>query len=118
MSDTFGLTNKQIVYLYLQNKKLADFLNDLLNQGYLSNTMTFDLGELKIEADISPEQLLEIIAIDKIEMILSIDKTLEPIVEMISTSLPEEYMEVSNLVESLNTDKMEEEDDEDEEDAG
>lgn len=99
MSNTYGLDNKEIVYLYLQNKKLADFIDNLMQEGYEKGSLTFDIGDIILSSDITSAELMEILNIKKVKMAMSINDKLEPIVDMIKNTLPELYQEVVDIME-------------------
>lgn len=112
MSNTYGLDNKEIVYLYLQNKKLADFVNDLVQEGYEKGRLSFDLGDMVLSSDITSSELMEIMDIKKVKIAMSINDKLEPIVEMIKNTIPEVYEEAVAIMEEGSKIIAEEEDSE------
>ena len=110
MSNTFGLTNKQIIYLYLQNHKLSSYINDLINQGYADGIVTFEFGDMKLTSAITSAQLVEVLDVEQIKMVLEIEDTLKPIIELMQTTIPEEYEEVVNMIHKTETIEPDEED--------
>ena len=115
MSNTYGLDNKEIVYLYLQNKKLADFVNDLVQEGYQKGRLSFDLGDMILSSDIPSSELMEIMDIKKVKIAMSINDKLEPIVEMIKNTIPEVYEEAVAIMEEGSKIIAEEDSEEDDE---
>jgi hypothetical protein len=115
MSNTFGLTNKQIIYLYLQNNKLASYINDLINQGYADGVVTFEFGDMKLSSEITSSELMDILDIEQIKMVLEIEDTLKPIVELMESTIPDDYKSVVDMIHKTETIEPDEEDLEDEE---
>lgn len=112
MSNTFGLTNKQIIYLYLQNNKLASYVNELINAGYTDGVVTFEFGDMKLSTEITSAELMEVLDIEQIKMVLSIEDTLKPIVDLLEETMPEEYNEVIDMIHKTETIDPDEEDEE------
>lgn len=115
MSNTFGLTNKQIIYLYLQNNKLASYINSLINQGYADGVVTFEFGDMKLSSEITSSELMDILDIEQIKMVLEIEATLKPIVELMESTIPDDYKSVVDMIYKTETIEPDEEDLEDEE---
>jgi len=115
MSNTFGLTNKQIIYLYLQNNKLASYINDLINQGYAEGVVTFEFGDMRLSSEITSSELMDILDIEQIKMVLEIEDTLKPIVELMESTIPDDYKSVVEMIYKTETIEPDEEDIEDEE---
>jgi hypothetical protein len=115
MSNTFGLTNKQIIYLYLQNNKLASYINDLINQGYADGVVTFEFGDMKLSSEITSSELMDILDIEQIKMVLEIEDTLKPIVELMESTIPDDYKSIVDMIHKTETIEPDEEDIEDEE---
>lgn len=115
MSNTFGLTNKQIIYLYLQNNKLASYINSLINQGYADGVVTFEFGDMKLSSEITSSELMDILDIEQIKMVLEIEATLKPIVELMESTIPDDYKSVVDMIYKTETIEPDEEDIEDEE---
>lgn len=112
MSNTFGLTNKQIIYLYLQNNKLASYVNELVNDGYANGVITFEFGDMKLSSEITSAELMDVLDIEQIKMVLSIEDTLKPIVDLLEETMPKEYNEVIDMIHKTETIDPDEEDEE------
>ncbi len=94
MSQLAGLTNEQIVFIYLRLKKYADYVNDLILEGYSTRKITIGFGDVQTETKITDDDLQIIMEIPVVQMYMSIEKSLAPIVELIKDSEPELYNKI------------------------
>ena len=122
MSNLGGLSNEQIVFIYLRLKKYSDYVNELVLDGYTTQKLVIGFGDMQTETTITDEDLDVILNIPIVSMYMSIEKSLSPIVEIIKESDPEMYERVSEMIieaESGNfTDLEEDDEDGSEEDEG
>ena len=122
MSNLGGLSNEQIVFIYLRLKKYSDYVNELVLDGYTTQKLVIGFGDMQTETTITDEDLDVILNIPIVSMYMSIEKSLAPIVEIIKESDPEMYERVNEMIieaESGNfTDLEEDDEDGSEEDEG
>ncbi len=118
MSQLAGLTNEQIVFIYLRLKKYADYVNDLILEGYSTRKITIGFGDVQTETKITDDDLQIIMEIPVVQMYMSIEKSLAPIVELIKDSEPELYNKIEAMIaEAESGEFMVETEDLDEEDS-
>ncbi len=118
MSQLAGLTNEQIVFIYLRLKKYADYVNDLILEGYSTRKITIGFGDVQTETKITDDDLQIILEIPVVQMYMSIEKSLAPIVELIKDSEPELYNKIEAMIaEAESGEFMVETEDLDEEDS-
>jgi hypothetical protein len=98
MSQLAGLTNEQIVFIYLRLKKYADYVNDLILEGYSTRKITIGFGDVQTETKITDDDLQIIMEIPVVQMYMSIEKSLAPIVELIKDSEPELYNKIEAMI--------------------
>lgn len=113
MSNLGGLSNEQIVFIYLRLKKYSDYVNELVLDGYTTQKLVIGFGDMQTETTITDEDLDVILNIPIVSMYMSIEKSLSPIVEIIKESDPEMYERVSEMIieaESGNFTDLEEDD--------
>ena len=113
MSNLGGLSNEQIVFIYLRLKKYSDYVNELVLDGYTTQKLVIGFGDMQTETTITDEDLDVILNIPIVSMYMSIEKSLAPIVEIIKESDPEMYERVSEMIieaESGNFTDLEEDD--------
>lgn len=119
MSNLGGLSNEQIVFIYLRLKKYSDYVNELVLDGYTTQKLIIGFGDMQTETTITDEDLDVILNIPIVSMYMSIEKSLSPIVEIIKESDPEMYERISEMIieaESGNFTDLEEDEDGSEED--
>jgi hypothetical protein len=98
MSQLAGLSNEQIVFIYLRLKKYADYVNDLILEGYSTRKITIGFGDVQTETKITDDDLQIIMEIPVVQMYMSIEKSLAPIVELIKDSEPELYNKIEAMI--------------------
>ena len=113
MSNLGGLSNEQIVFIYLRLKKYSDYVNELVLDGYTTQKLVIGFGDMQTETTITDDDLNVILNIPIVSMYMSIEKSLAPIVEIIKESDPEMYERISEMIiqaESGNFTDLEEDD--------
>ena len=105
-----GLSNEQIVFIYLRLKKYAEYVNDLVMQGYLTKEINIDIEEITIQTGVTDEDLNVILDIPLVKYYMSIEETLRPIVELIKESDPDLYDKVEYVLEEADNGNLVEED--------
>jgi len=113
MSNLGGLSNEQIVFIYLRLKKYSDYVNELVLDGYTTQKLVIGFGDMQTETTITDDDLDVILNIPIVSMYMSIEKSLAPIVEIIKESDPEMYERISEMIieaESGNFTDLEEDD--------
>jgi hypothetical protein len=126
MSELGGLSNEQIVFIYLRLKKYADYVNELILEGYATRKITIGFGDVQTETKITDDDLEVIMGIPIVSMYLSIEKSLAPIVDLIKDSDPELYERMDSMISEaesgeffVETEELDGEDEDDsEEDEG
>ena len=98
MSELGGLSNEQIVFIYLRLKKYADYVNELILEGYATRKITIGFGDVQTETKITDDDLEVIMGIPVVSMYLSIEKSLAPIVDLIKDSDPELYERMDSMI--------------------
>lgn len=122
MSELGGLSNEQIVFIYLRLKKYADYVNELVLDAYTTQKLVIGFGDMQTETTVTDEDLDILLNIPIVQMYMSIEKSLQPIVNIIKETDPELYERIDNMIiESESgeflSEEMDEEDDS-EDDAG
>lgn len=126
MSELGGLTNEQIVFIYLRLKKYADYVNELILEGYATRKITIGFGDVQTETKITDDDLDIIMNIPVVQMYLGVEKSLAPIVDLIKDSDPELYERIDSMISEaesgeffVETEELDGEDEDDsEEDEG
>lgn len=124
MSQLAGLTNEQIVFIYLRLKKYADYVNELMLEGYSTRKITIGFGDVKAETKITDDDLQVIMDIPIVNMYMDIERSLAPIVDIIKDGDPELFERINFLISEaesgeffVETEDLDDEDDS-EEDEG
>jgi hypothetical protein len=113
MSNLGGLSNEQIVFIYLRLKKYSDYVNELVLDGYTTQKLVIGFGDMQTETTITDDDLDVILNIPIVSMYMSIEKSLAPIVDIIKESDPNLYDRVNEMIieaESGNFTDLEEDD--------
>jgi hypothetical protein len=113
MSNLGGLSNEQIVFIYLRLKKYSDYVNELVLDGYTTQKLVIGFGDMQTETTITDDDLDVILNIPIVSMYMSIEKSLAPIVDIIKESDPDLYDRVNEMIieaESGNFTDLEEDD--------
>ena len=125
MSQLAGLTNEQIVFIYLRLKKYADYVNELMLEGYSTRKITIGFGDVKAETKITDDDLQVIMEIPVVKMYMAIEKSLAPIVDIIKDSDPELFEKIDSMISEaesgeffVETEGLDDDDDDSEEDEG
>jgi|LauGreDrversion4_2_1035121.scaffolds.fasta_scaffold10300_16 hypothetical protein len=125
MSQLAGLTNEQIVFIYLRLKKYADYVNELMLEGYATRKITIGFGDVKAETKITDDDLQFIMEIPVVKMYMDIEKSLAPIVDIIKDSDPELFEKMDSMISEaesgeffVETESLDDDDDDSEEDEG
>jgi hypothetical protein len=122
MSQLAGLTNEQIVFIYLRLKKYADYVNDIVLEGYFTRKIKIGFGDVQTETKITDDDLQVILEIPVVQMYISIEKSLAPIIEIIKDSDPKLYEKIETMITEaesnefiVETEDLDDEDSEDDE---
>jgi hypothetical protein len=122
MSQLAGLTNEQIVFIYLRLKKYADYVNDIVLEGYFTRKIKIGFGDVQTETKITDDDLQVILEIPVVQMYISIEKSLAPIIEIIKDSDPKLYEKIEAMITEaesnqfiVETEDLDDEDSEDDE---
>ena len=95
MSKYHNLDNEEVVFLYLSNRKFVDQYDIIFEQGGIESIM--DLSDSAFVVgfkEMSEQDLLNLMDDPHYKYCVSVDKKLEPIVELIRETLPELYSTV------------------------
>ena len=98
-----GLSNEQIVFIYLRLKKYADYVNDLVMEGYVNHEINIDFDEVNIQTGVTDEDLNVILDIPLVKIYLGIEETLKPVVELIRDSDPEIYDRIEKIIQEADS---------------
>jgi hypothetical protein len=122
MSQLAGLTNEQIVFIYLRLKKYADYVNDIVLEGYFTRKIKIGFGDVQTETKITDDDLQVILEIPVVQMYISIEKSLAPIIDIIKDSDPKLYEKIEAMITEaesnefiVETEDLDDEDSEDDE---
>lgn len=114
-----GLSNEQIVFIYLRLKKYADYVSELVMEGYVNREINIDFDEINIQTSVTDEDLNTILDIPLVKIYLGIEETLKPTVELIKESDPETYYRIEKILEEADSGNFFDDDEESsEEDEG
>ena len=91
---------------------MASYVNELVNDGYANGVITFEFGDMKLSSEITSAELMDVLDIEQIKMVLSIEDTLKPIVDLLEETMPKEYNEVIDMIHKTETIDPDEEDEE------
>jgi hypothetical protein len=95
MSKYHNLDNEEVVFLYLSNRKFVDQYDIIFEQGGVESIMDLsDSAYVVGFKQMSEQDLLDLMEDSHYKYCLSVDKKLEPIVELIRETLPELYTKV------------------------
>ena len=95
MSGYHGLDNEEVVFVYLTNKKFLDQYNMIFDQGGVESIM--DLSETAYVVgfkQMTEQDLMDLLDDPHYKYCQTVDKKLEPIVELIREELPKLYDKV------------------------
>lgn len=122
MSQLAGLTNEQIVFIYLRLKKYADYVNNIVLEGYFTRKIKIGFGDVQTETKITDDDLQVILEIPVVQMYISIEKSLAPIIDIIKDSDPKLYEKIEAMITEaesnefiVETEDLDDEDSEDDE---
>ena len=95
MSKYHNLDNEEVIFLYLSNRKFVEQYDIIFEQGGVESVMDLsDSAYVVGFKEISEQDLLNLMDDPHYQYCLSVDKKLEPIVELIRETLPELYTKV------------------------
>lgn len=94
-----GLSNEQIVFIYLRLNKYANYVNELVMEGYMNRRISIDFDEINIESEVTDEDLNSILDIPLVKLYMGISETLKPIAELIKESEPDMYYRIEKILE-------------------
>lgn len=89
-----GLSNEEIIFLYLHNKKQLDHLSEILDTGSIETTLSIGIGTMTAMKLLDDDQVEYLKSHALYQYLVSIDSKLEPIVDMIRDVDPETYQSV------------------------
>lgn len=94
----FGLSNKQIVFIYFSLKAVNDRYDDVLGKGQITQ-MILGMGPAMISTSLGDEILDDLRQSEHYEMLKSTVDVLQPIFELIQDVEPELVKEVEKIFE-------------------
>ena len=97
MSKYHNLDNEEVIFLYLSNRKFVEQYDIIFEQGGVESVMDLsDSAYVVGFKQMSEQDLMDLMDDPHYKYCLSVDKKLEPIVELIRETLPELYTKVEN----------------------
>ena len=95
MSKYHNLDNEEVVFLYLSNRKFVEQYDIIFEQGGVESVMDLsDSAYVVGFKQMSEQDLMDLMDDPHYKYCVSVDKKLEPIVELIRETLPELYTKV------------------------
>lgn len=117
MSEYSGLSNEQLVFIYLRLAKYAQYVDELMLDAYSTRKLTIGFGHVQTQTDVTDDDLEIIMNIPVVQMYMSIEKSLSPIVNIIKDADPALYDKIKEmLLEAESASEFQIESSEDEED--
>ena len=122
MSSKFaGLTNEQIVFIYLKLRKYTDYVRAIEESGYITRSIDIGSATINFKKKVDQDDLDFIKSIPLVGYYLSIEETLGPIVEIIKDADYELYSNIEKIINEVGSNIDDslfasEEDDDEEED--
>ena len=89
-----GLSNEEIIFLYLHNKKQLEHLTEILDSSSIETTISIGVGTMTAMKLLDEDQVEYLKSHALYRHLVSIDAKLAPIVDMIQEAEPETYFEV------------------------
>jgi hypothetical protein len=95
MSKYHNLDNEEVIFLYLSNRKFVEQYDIIFEQGGVESVMDLsDSAYVVGFKQMSEQDLMDLMEDPHYKYCVSVDKKLEPIVELIRETLPELYTKV------------------------
>ena len=117
MSEYSGLSNEQLVFIYLRLAKYAQYVDELMLDAYSTRKLTIGFGHVQTQTDVTDDDLEVIMNIPVVQMYMSIEKSLSPIVNIIKDADPALYDKIKEMIlEAESASEFQIESSEDEED--
>lgn len=89
-----GLSNEEIIFLYLHNKKQLEHLSEILDTGSIETTLSIGIGTMTAMKLLDEDQVEYLKSHALYQYLVSIHSKLEPIVDMIRDVDPDTYQSV------------------------
>lgn len=98
MSEYSGLSNEQLVFIYLRLAKYANYVDELMLSAYSTRKLTIGFGQVETETDVTDDDLEIIMNIPVVQMYMSIERSLSPIVNVIKDADPALYDKIKEMI--------------------
>jgi hypothetical protein len=98
MSEYSGLSNEQLVFIYLRLAKYAQYVDELMLDAYSTRKLTIGFGHVQTQTDVTDDDLEVIMNIPVVQMYMSIEKSLSPIVNIIKDADPALYDKIKEMI--------------------
>lgn len=98
MSEYSGLSNEQLVFIYLRLAKYANYVDELMLSAYSTRKLKIGFGHVETETDVTDDDLEIIMNIPVVQMYMSIERSLSPIVNVIKDADPELYDKIKEMI--------------------
>jgi len=98
MSEYSGLSNEQLVFIYLRLAKYAQYVDELMLDAYSTRKLTIGFGHVQTQTDVTDDDLEIIMNIPVVQMYMSIEKSLSPIVNIIKDADPALYDKIKEML--------------------
>jgi len=100
--ELHGLTNEEILFVYMSNKKRIETYSLILEKRGIYNELEIpEVGYISVFRNMNEEDLADMLESPHYKICLQIQDKLEPIVDMIQENLPEEYKKISEIFKDL-----------------
>ena len=100
--ELHGLTNEEILFVYMSNKKRIETYSLILEKRGIYNELEIpEVGYVSVFRNMGEEDLAEMLESPHYKLALQIQEKLEPIADMIQENLPEEYEKIDKIFKDL-----------------
>ena len=100
--ELHGLTNEEIIFIYKSNELKINTYNHIIEKKGMYNELEIpEVGFISVFRNMSDEDLDELLESPHFKICIQIQEKLEPIIEMIQETSPEEYERISKIFNDL-----------------
>lgn len=100
--ELHGLTNEEIIFIYKSNELKINTYNTILEKKGMYNEIEIpEFGFISVFKIMSEEDLEELLESPHFKICVQIQEKLEPVVDIIRETLPEEYEKISKIFNDL-----------------
>lgn len=100
--ELHGLTNEEILFIYKSNELKINTYNLIIEKKGVYNELEVpELGFISVFRTMNEEDLEELLESPHFKMCIQIQEKLEPVVDIIQETLPEEYERIDKMFKDL-----------------